>query len=355
MKILSRVVVVLFFLSAFPTIASEPPEVELISSLNLETRVVQCQGVGKDLKGAMAEARRNCLDGFVHRLMAITHSEREHYKERRQLILQHLEGLVDRPEIIKGKKPERGANRLVSSKRLKSGKIEVVVQVQVHVEKVKSRLGSAVPTSAHGSPQQVVLVHWSTESAEVNLVLHAAAAIESCLTQTGLRIIRKNQNPSLSPDLELTGSVLLEHDKQGKITPGLSVKIQEGDTKILAASSSTVGTGSPRSKMYQETCARLQRQLAAYTRKLTEFGRNYQIRIHNPPKRAIFALHKILKRNTTKVRVESDLHSLLFRVQAKSSLVELQKLVEEGLRAMPGGKSLEIVKRSKRFLEIRVK
>ena len=95
-------------------------------------------------------------------------------------------------------------------------------------------------------------------------------------------------------------------------------------------------------------------QLATYNRKLSELGRNYQIYLQNPPRRAIFSLHKLLKRNTIRAKAESDPQLLLFRVLSKKPLVDLQKMVEKELRSLLGGKSFKIVKRSKRILTIRI-
>lgn len=314
---------------------------EFIESVDANTVLVKCTGMGADMQQAIDHARRGCLEWFITNQMAQTPGERQAYLAQQQAVFAKLDRYVGIPPPGAASGKGKGVKSRV---RMSDERIKVEIITDVHKQMLQDDLvalgiiqskedmlaavgmpsilvypGKA--TKGHKGRQQMesAVTEYLTENrwevkdpqgvADLQKIIGAIGEVTGAEEDEAAKI-----SMAVGADVYVVFDVLQSKGERGDVAYGASVKAYETTTSRKLGEKQVTGPARAGWKAGEEIKAFVEAlrdamgqvvpQITAYWKEDAPKGNRFTIVINKAPKNTDIKVAGALKRNCAFVKVE---------------------------------------------------
>jgi len=370
------------------------PEVLLpgkfVESTDPNITLVRCTGIGHDLRNAVDQARKGCLEWMITNHMAQKQSERQAYMGQQKNIFAKLDRYVAYPPA--GSAAGKGQG-IKSRMRMSEDEIKVEIITEVHKKPLMADLtnmGVIQSTDemleSMGMPSLIAIPSKASRGSKLRGI--AEGLVNEYLTNAGYEVLDPQGVSDLNKMTDAIGEVAgaeedeaaqiamaagadvyfvyeAYRDKEGGgIAYAINVKAYETTTASMLGSKNASGPARANWVAGQENAA-LQEPLGdamgsvlpvveKYWKKNAPKGRKYFIKFKNAPKKTDMKMNQVLKKACSRVKMVSSTigGDVVFRAQCKLDNLELAATIDEGITAKMGDSEFDWAAKTRSALVI---
>jgi hypothetical protein len=352
---------------------------ELIETVDANTILVKCTGIGPDQRIAIDQARKGCLEWVITNQMAQTPGEKQAYMAQQQSIFQKMDRYVNIPPP--GARSGKGKG-VKSQVRISDEEIKVIIITDVHKKALQDDL---VAMGVIGSKDDMLeavgmptlMVHPSKANKGKKNRKIMEDLVNSYLTKSKWEVLDAKGVADLNKLVDAIGEVAeAEEDEAAKLALAVGADVyiifeankkKEGSSVAyevgISAYETTTGRklasetalSSPRSTWTagEESAAMMEGlndamgkvvpQITDYWKEDAPKGNRFTVVLKNAPKNTDMKLAPVMKRMCRFVKTKSFPGQVNFYAQCKGDNLELAGGLAEGIDAKLSGHEYEFV------------
>ena len=352
---------------------------ELIESVDANTILVKCTGIGADQRQAIDQARKGCLEWVITNHLAQTPGEKQAYMAQQQNIFAKMDRYVNIPPP--GARSGKGKG-VKSQMRVSDEEIKVIIITDVHKKALADDL---VAMGVIGSKDDMLeavgmptlMVHPSKANKGKKNRKIMEDLVNSYLTKAKWEVLDAKGVADLNKLVDAIGEVgEAEEDEAAKLalavgadvyiifeankekkgsTVAFSVGISAYETTTGRKLASETALSSPRSTWTagEESAAMMEGlndamgkvipQITDYWKEDAPKGNRFTVVLKNCPKNTDMKLAPVMKKMCRFVKTKSFPTQVNFYAQCKGDNLELAGGLSEGIDAKLGGHEYEFV------------
>jgi hypothetical protein len=352
---------------------------ELIETVDANTILVKCTGIGGDQRHAIDQARKGCLEWVITNQMAQTPGEKQAYMAQQKNIFQKIDRYVNIPPP--GARSGKGKG-VKSQVRVSDQEIKVIIITDVHKKALQDDL---VAMGVIGSKDDMLeavgmptlMVHPSKANKGKKSRKIMEDLVNSFLTKAKWEVLDAKGVADLNKLVDAIGEVAdSEEDEAAKLALAIgadvyiifeankekkgssvaySVGISAYETTTGRKLASETALSSPRSTWTagEESAAMMEGlndamgkvipQITDYWKEDAPKGNRFTVVLKNCPKNTDMKLAPVMKRMCRFVKTKSFPSQVNFYAQCKGDNLELAGGLSEGIDAKLSGHEYEFV------------
>jgi hypothetical protein len=352
---------------------------ELIETVDANTILVKCTGIGGDQRHAIDQARKGCLEWVITNQMAQTPGEKQAYMAQQKNIFQKMDRYVNIPPP--GARSGKGKG-VKSQVRVSDREIKVIIITDVHKKALQDDL---VAMGVIGSKDDMLeavgmptlMVHPSKANKGKKNRKIMEDLVNSFLTKAKWEVLDAKGVADLNKLVDAIGEVAdSEEDEAAKLALAIgadvyiifeankekkgssvaySVGISAYETTTGRKLASETALSSPRSTWTagEESAAMMEGlndamgkvipQITDYWKEDAPKGNRFTVVLKNCPKNTDMKLAPVMKRMCRFVKTKSFPSQVNFYAQCKGDNLELAGGLSEGIDAKLSGHEYEFV------------
>lgn len=352
---------------------------ELIETVDANTILVKCTGIGADQRQAIDQARKGCLEWVITNQMAQTPGEKQAYMAQQQNIFAKMDRYVNIPPP--GARSGKGKG-VKSQMRVSDEEIKVIIITDVHKKVLQDDLVAMGVVGSKDDMLEAVgmptlMVHPSKANKGKKNRKIMEDLVNSFLTKAKWEVLDAKGVADLNKLVDAIGEVAdAEEDEAAKLalavgadvyiifeankekqgsSVAFSVGISAYETTTGRKLASETALSSPRSTWTAgETSAAMMEalndamgkvipQITDYWKEDAPKGNRFTVVLKNCPKNTDMKLAPVMKKMCRFVKTKSFPTQVNFYAQCKGDNLELAGGLSEGIDAKLGGHEYEFV------------
>jgi len=334
---------------------------EFIESVDANTALVKCTGIGADMQQAIDQARKGCLEWFITNQLAQSPAERQAYLAQQQAVFAKLDRYVAIPPPGAASGKGKGVKSRI---RLSDERIKVEIITDVHSKMLQDDLvalgiiqskddmlaavgmptilvypGKATKGNKGRQQMESAVTEYLTENrwevkdpqgvADLNKIIGAIGEVTGAEEDEAAKIAM-----AVGADVYMVFDVLQSKGEMGDVAYGASVKAYETTTSRKLGEKQVTGPARAGWKAGEEikafieairdATAQVLPQIMAYWKEDAPKGNRFTIVLNKAPKNADMKVSNALKRNCAFVKVEvSTAKTVQLKAQCKGDNMEI--------------------------------